>query len=897
MPRINLGPIFRGGVQALKQVDNQISPINIDGFPNIRKTLAVEAFDDSFVQNINKTLSSVDGGFYKEKLDRIEAGLQTYEKGDTVNFGALDEFSRTGRKDLISRLARDSDTNNKFRSLKTRISDYGNNLKNASKMKQGFRSFFDDDLRAIEFDVSETVKAFENDIVAPLKIGHGPEAKALLKIVSRNPKDLEKYYGVNQESILGDLLGGTNSFKANPILKDFVTNTQKAYGKLNQKFNAKGVAVSDSNPKNLIPFGVPADVLSYKGVDEFESILRQHTNLDDAAIEGIILDYSRIKDKANMFSVSVAKRDYKFKDGNSAVAFFKSVNGWNGDTNMMAEYVNAIRRQIHSTSVFSAYGNNPLDMIKKSVNHFKAENPGIASFKGIDEALENYQGKLLQYNKSLFTHDDQVVKMGRLMSNFTGIATGAPATAVFRNNFIDFEGHAGAIGAGIYNADYGFGQAVAGSFRNLKYMATHAFKGREQRKAVDKVLDIMGFSNSFDMLSFSALGLFENVTDTLPFIQQQSKGLLDKSNDLLHRATSNLYQLSGNNSLIDSRRARSLISFQQLWTRHFDNFKGYDEWFDAMSIDNPHQMRQFAGNMGIDKQAWEFLQKAKRMKLDSGIKANAQGKIAFDDIPDFLTRQGIVDTDDAIARQFKRANETPKQFKERVGNLWQRMIYNNMQDHTPAPTYTDSISRKLVPESPLLYIALRGALKYIDVANAQFINLRSRIARTVYGDTTQYAGFDKSMLLYSKAFMYYLSGAIAVKWGKDVNANRKPTNFRDPRNIAPLLASTGFGGYINTLATQAFNVYGEVGTGMLTATPLGGTQDKVSNIFKSAFKKNSRTRAFDVARSVSAVTGYSKLWAVKGLLDYTFRNTLLTPAQNTMYLNRLEKYGREPLLK
>ena len=485
-------------------------------------------------------------------------------------------------------------------------------------------------------------------------------------------------------------------------------------------------------------------------------------------------------------------------------------------------------------------------------------------------------------------------KWGTILTHVVGIAVGSPATGVQRNQFIDFSGHAGLVGNGVYNSNYHFGHAVQEWFSSLGYMIKHGLKGKKQREAVDKILNIMGYSNSFDLFTYSNLGLTENITErsTLNFLK--NRNLLSKSAEKIQDLTSQLYRLSGNDTLIDSRRAKTIVSFQQFWTRNFDNFDTFEEWLSVVGRENGEQLNQFINLNNLTKNEWEFLKRAKRVNIKADLR---DGVLPFDDIPDFITRQTIFDTDDDIARMFKSQNETVSQFKARVGQMWQKIVYNMMQDRVPTPTYTDSVTRRLVPESPILHIVLRGALKYVDPAVTQFINARNRIARATYGDTSQYTGFDKSLILYGMGFFKYLAGATALRFIKDINSNRQPTNFRDPKNMLQLMSATGYFGYTNTLLTQLLNVYGDTGTGIITGTPLGGTQDRFGRILKKAFQSQNETRAFDVARGVAQISGYSQLWAAKGVMEYLLRKILLTPYQEEQYIHNMQEYGKKPIIK
>ena len=198
-----------------------VSSITPDSFPNIRLVLGIEKFDQEFVDNINETLLTREGANYAEKLDRIETGFASVEEGDLVDQRFIQMFAKTGRRDLISKLAKTADENVKHRELRTRITEYGRNLKNIGNLKRGFRSFFDDDLRSIEADVFETSRILENNIVSPLRDKYGGEAKTFLRIVSRDPDRLLNLYNTTQDEVVADLLSGQSGSKI-PIVKDFV---------------------------------------------------------------------------------------------------------------------------------------------------------------------------------------------------------------------------------------------------------------------------------------------------------------------------------------------------------------------------------------------------------------------------------------------------------------------------------------------------------------------------------------------------------------------------------------------------------------------------------------------------------------------------------------------------
>ena len=52
-----------------------------------------------------------------------------------------------------------------------------------------------------------------------------------------------------------------------------------------------------------------------------------------------------------------------------------------------------------------------------------------------------------------------------------------------------------------------------------------------------------------------------------------------KWNQAVSNLTAKLYRIGGNDTLVDSKRARATITMQQMWTTNFDNFNNFDEWF------------------------------------------------------------------------------------------------------------------------------------------------------------------------------------------------------------------------------------------------------------------------------------------------------------------------------
>ena len=242
--------------------------------------------------------------------------------------------------------------------------------------------------------------------------------------------------------------------------------------------------------------------------------------------------------------------------------------------------------------------------------------------------------------------------------------------------------------------------------------------------------------------------------------------------------------------------------------------------FKVISVDNPAQARQLAGTWGIDKNVWGMLKDADRFAFDDP------------DIPDMITRDTILNSPDHIALRHKLPNESPRQFKERVAYLWQRLNYNLMQNQTPTPTYTDSLTKHLknIPSAPL-YIMLRGAMKFADPAHAQWVNFTRQIARIQYGDTSTYLGSVKAVSAFGRAMMPYLAFNASLRWMKDAMSNREFTDFKDPKNATILVLTSGLGGYTGSLLANFFNIY-ESGRSqnILGATPATSAYERLKEL-------------------------------------------------------------------
>lgn len=882
-----------------KQADDvPIKPFTPESFPNLRRfstqtPSAVEAppLNKLVVELLNEDI--IGGGKwneYSELINRIELGLADERIAPLINKNLAKVLVDEGQAGLIKQLSVQIDDAQKIKFLQDKFKNHQENINTPSGWGQSVETLLDDQLRSMEMAFNNQENYFQNRVKRIMLSKHQTKGKQYITDFSINPQDMYKNYGNDHYSILSAMLDGDTQYLKSDISKDFVETMRTEYTELYNRLSQYGIPLSKDMNKNLNPFNVPKDITRILGQEEVTHLLRTHTNLNEEAISSLINSYNSVANSVDSFLHNPVRSSLDFKSGKDAIEFFSKVRAWNQTTNGLVEYIGAHKQRMKSLMMYSFFGSNPE---KTLVRAFDLVTNSVQNRKQNIKVIKSFLTRLKDYGGNAFTHTEGVRAMGNVISQFTGLALGAPSRAVIRNLLIDFAGHATAVADGLTNRKIHIGSAAKGALSDLQYLITHAVKGKSHRKEVDRLLGIMDFANSMDSFANSSLQLTEDITDTTSKYVKMTNKYLNKFVTGLSNLTANLYKISGNNSLIDSRRTRSLISLQQLWSSHFENFKGYQEWFEAMSKQFPERMRQFESTYDIDKNVWEFLKLADRVDLSP----NKKYPGGLSNIPNFLTRESIIETSNDIANKFKNRTETASQFKERVSKAWQSMIYNTLMDDVPVPTYTDSISALHTSRHPLIYIGLKGVFKFGDIANAQFANVKKRIARSIYGDTSQYIGFDKSMYQYMMSYSKYLAFAYGVWITKDIIGNRKPTNFRQsPEKILQLMVSTGYAGYINMMLTNMFQIYGDAGTGIWTGTPGGGGQDRIGRVFKSALS-DSPDKWFKVAKATSQLAGYPQVWFAKGATDYMLRSWLLTPSQDYRYERQLKKYGSESILK
>ena len=382
-------------------------------------------------------------------------------------------------------------------------------------------------------------------------------------------------------------------------------------------------------------------------------------------------------------------------------------------------------------------------------------------------------------NGQKFAGNDWAIAIGSTVNQLMSLATKAPARSAVRNLFIDFEGHAVAIGKGLHNDGFSVGGSAGRIFRTLHYLVTQTADNKESQRAVNEILNIAGWANSLDGLAHANVLSFEDILETST-LGQRGLGVLQQANEKLARAQDFLYKWSGNHSLIDFVRARRFISIQQLYSSMLDHttYKGLRESLPDIEL---KQLDYMADNYGFDETMFNFLKQAKRVESVGAHKVFKD--LDYKKIPKFISKESILDTSDEVANQFKRSNETARQFKERMANNWQRFVYNSTTRYAPVPTVTDSIVPQVVDAiGPTLAIPIRPFLKFGDVAHSQWLNLKEEIGAAIYGRPQNFIGMDRSLLKWGSAALVYTAYAAAATWTKDVLNNRAPTDFRELDN-------------------------------------------------------------------------------------------------------------------
>ena len=202
MPRIRIRPLLKPAITAPRKL---VTP---DSYPNIRSIFDYESIDDKVVSELNTHFDQPDGYYYQERLDRIESSLTDIDETTSLDVGNLDRLLKTGKRGFISNASEQIDIDAKEKGLYTRMQAYSKNLHNRNRMKRGFTSFFDDDLRAIEFDYQNTYKQFDIDGIKPLQQKYKGELKTFQRVLGSSPRQFGETYGATQADVVGAMMDG-----------------------------------------------------------------------------------------------------------------------------------------------------------------------------------------------------------------------------------------------------------------------------------------------------------------------------------------------------------------------------------------------------------------------------------------------------------------------------------------------------------------------------------------------------------------------------------------------------------------------------------------------------------------------------------------------------------------
>ena len=855
---------------------------------NIKAILGTAELDPKVVKNLERAVKS--RPYLSEYIGRIDEAVRTpriaekYKSDLNVIWGA--------QEDQIRQLYADVDSELKTIDFTERLSvediktDKGN-LRNS-------KVFIKQTLRHFEHTFKQGYRRYEQSISKGLK-AHGLETDQAFKMLLKAPKKFEQIYGATQDDVITAIFDKrtiTNKPEVNNIVKVLLETDKFLLKDLQQS----GAFIGPSG-NYFLPFTVRPDMIAIHGEEFMSKLLAETTTLKAESIAKVMEELGSIKDYTfNIKPTAILKEQLaSFKNGAAMLKFFKSIETKDFQYNLLNEYFAHKQRIIRVAQLQAALGADPVRALGGAVEQARLrlkqnfDRNLTHKYKALENAINL---KLNVLTGRRFIDDQNWYNVSTAFNQFLSLVTGAPARSTIRNLFIDYEANALAIGTSLYNPDFKLGQSAKRIFKSLSYLVTQAIGDSTSKSAVNNILDIAGWANSLDGLTHGNVLAFEDVFDTSNISNRTTKAtqlLVDK----LANAQDALFKWSGNHSLMDFVRARRFTSIQQLMTNVLDHVD-YKSWLNSLDDISRQQADFFRTNFGLDKDMYGFLQKANRVKLE--ITDRSYRKLGFNKVPDFISRQAILDTPDNIAVKFARYNETPKQFKERVAINWQRLVYNTTTAAAPVPTVADSLTAPLFSNIPTwLSIFLRPFMKFADVAFAQQVDFAEQLAVAIYGRPKQFIGWDKSIVAWGKGLATYSAYAAAGIWVKDLFNNRKPTNFKDPKNAIRLVAISGFGGFHNMAAGNFIGAFPNPGGTLYGATALGAAYSDASQLTKAI--KSPTNKLGRTAMALHHSNPFTQLWYASGAVEYGINQILMDRfGKEERYLN-LERYGKPYLFE
>ena len=882
-------------------------------FPSMGRILRTLELEDIPVkESFNQVIENKP--YLTEYINRIDASLEFEDNAKALKSSLPGIF--TGNDDVIKEIYKTSDIYTKKRAYTDFLTSEGLNDKQHLTYN---RSLLRDKLIGLEFNSNQSYKLYEQGVVARLK-EFGVATNEAFNALRTSPAKFRQLYNFDQESVFANLIDGTNT--GNKEIDNILSVIRSTDEDLIKSLQEQGNFIGHSN-NYFLPFGIPEDAIEVIGRQEARSLLFNHTRMSKKGVERLLdqLEDSKTYFNANNSQSIFAESKIEFKSGADAVSFFKQINPKEDQVSLISSYLMNKQRLIKKTSILSEFGASPLETIGEAVAKARG------NVKGFDPKLtrqykslvSDFEMRMQVYSGKKFVDNEFLNAFSSVVNQALSLGTLAPARSFVRNLFIDFEGHAQAVGNSLYNNNYKIGGTAQRTFKTLGYLLAQAAPGeRKSKEGITKLLDIAGFANSIDGLAHNNLLGFEDVFDAN--IARQSGGKSDITkrlgmlNNKLASTQSWLNKVSGNHDLIDFTRVRRFVTIQQMFTNVVDH-NSYDEWFGSLKTAERAHAQFLAKSYGFDRNMFSFLKQAGKSTID--LDAASKKSLRIDNLPGFFSKQSILETSDDVANKFKGKGQTARQYKEQVASNWQRFVYNSVQKSVPTPNIATSLTASVSSNTPAwLALTLRPFLKFADISHAQFQALSDSIGAATYGTPHQYIGMDKSLLLWGSAGLKYTGYAAAAIWAKDLLNNRKPTNFMDNKEAVRLFAISGFGGAYMQIANNVFGFTGNRGNGVISNTPLTSVVSKLDKLvgqttgvkpfklgsgiltangdkIKKAFLAN-RERSFGKAMlSIHELNPVSKLWFASGIADYVISQNLLSPRERRDRERNLERYGKE----
>ena len=854
---------------------------------NIKAVLNTVDLDPKIIQKLESITTAKP--YLSEYIGRIDEAVKSPEIG--LKYKSRLNSIWTAQETNIRQLYTDIDSELKTRDLTDRLSVKGlddkQNLRNA-------KVFVKQSLRHFEHTFKQGFRRYEQSILTGLK-ENGLETVEAFRMLLKAPRKFEQLYGASQDEIIEAIFDRSISTPkpiVNNITKVLIDNDQNLIKELQKSGSAIGL-----QGNYFLPFTIKPDIVALHGEAFMAKILADTTTLKAEGITNLIKELTEAKDFTfNTKPMAVLQQQsVTFKNGAAMLEFFKAIETKDFRYNLLNEYFMHKQRVLRIANLQAILGTDPVKVLGGAI-----EQSRLRLGKKFDlnlnhkyEALANSINLKLNVATGKRFIDDQFwYGISTAVNQILSLVTAAPARSTIRNLFIDYEANALSVGTSLYNPDFKMGQTAKRIFKSMSYLLTQALGDSTSKAAVNNILDIAGWANSLDGLTQSNILSFEDVLDTSNVSNRTtaaSQLLVDK----LATAQDALFKWSGNHSLIDFVRARRFTSIQQLMTNVL-NHRTYNGWLSSLDELGKKQADFLRTNFGLDKDTYNFLKQVKKVRPE--ISNKSYNKLGFSHIPEFISRESILDTSDAVAAKFARFNETASQFKERTASNWQRFIYNATTAAAPVPTIADSLTAPLFSNIPTwLSIFLRPFMKFADVAFAQQVDLAEQLAVAIYGRPKQFIGWDKSLVAWGKGLALYTAYGAAAIWAKDLFNNKKPTNFKDPKNAIRLVAISGFGGFHNMAASHFIGAFPNPGGTLYGATPLGSAYSDASRLKKALGSRDNKVGK--TALALHSANPFSQLWYASGAVEYGINQILMDRFGKEERAINLERYGKPYLFE